>query len=143
VRLGYGERPVSLAFEGLPKAWSEPVFSLEKRIAMRRSIQKALNLIPEDFRIVLILRDVEEWSSREVADRLGIPDAAVRQRLHRARTAMAELLRPELCEGPELTCGGQLDLLLDYIDRALPAELQTPVHEHIQGCEACTGLMNT
>jgi len=71
VRLGDGERPVSLAFEGLPKAWSEPGPSLEKRIAMRRSIQKALNLIPEDFRIVLILRDVEEWSSREVADRLG------------------------------------------------------------------------
>jgi len=56
---------------------------------------------------------------------------------------MAELLRPELCEGPELTCGGELDLLLDYIDCALPAELQTPVHEHIEGCQACTGLMNT
>ena len=132
----------SVAFEGLPAAWSEPGPNLEKRVAMRRSIQRALDEIPEEFRIVLLLRDVEELSSRETAEKLGITDALVRQRLHRARTIMAEMLRPELCDGPELTCGGQLDLLLDYIDKLLPADLQQPVQDHIALCPTCTGLLN-
>jgi RNA polymerase sigma-70 factor (ECF subfamily) len=132
---------VASAFEGLAGAWTEPGPRLETKLAMRTAIQKALRLIPEEFRTVLVLRDVEELSSREVAERLGIPDATVRQRLHRARAAMAEILRPELCGGAELTCGGQLDLLLDYIDAALPAELQVPVHEHLESCETCGSLL--
>jgi RNA polymerase sigma-70 factor (ECF subfamily) len=143
VSISDGERPVSLAFEGLPVAWSEPSPSLEKRLIMRRSLQKALDMIPEEFRTVLILRDVEGLSSQEVADQLGVPDGTVRQRLHRARSAMAELLRPELCTGPELTCGGQLDLLLDYIDNALPSDLYPLVHGHIEGCEPCNSLLQT
>ena len=55
---------------------------------------------------------------------------------------MAEMLRPELCEGPELTCGGRLDLLLDYIDNSLPQDLQQPVHSHIESCPACTHLLS-
>jgi RNA polymerase sigma-70 factor, ECF subfamily len=132
----------SVAFEGLPAAWSEPGPNLEKRVAMRRSIQRALDEIPEDFRVVLLLRDVEELSSGETAEKLGITDALVRQRLHRARTIMAEMLRPELCDGPELTCGGQLDLLLDYIDKVLSANLQQPVHNHIESCPTCSGLLD-
>lgn len=143
VSLGGDGRAVDIAFEGIPTAWSEPGPSLEKRLAMRRAIERALRLIPEDLRTVLLLRDVEELSSREVAEAMGINDAAVRQRLHRARTAMAEILRPELCDEPALTCGGQLDLLLDYIDNALSAELQGPVHQHIEGCEACSHLLKT
>lgn len=129
------------ALESIPAAWSDSGVSFEKRMAMRRAIQTALASIPEELRIVLLLRDVEEMSSKEVAERLRISDALVRQRLHRARTAMAELLRPELCQGPELTCGGQLDLLLDYIDRCLPAELQSPVHQHLETCEPCGALL--
>jgi RNA polymerase sigma-70 factor (ECF subfamily) len=143
VSLGDEHRAVNPAFEGLPLAWSEPAPTMEKRLTMSRALQKALSQIPEEFRTVLLLRDVEELSSREVSERLGIPDATVRQRLHRARTAMAELLRPELCNGPELTCGGQLDLLMDYIDKALPADLQTPVHQHIEGCATCHSLHET
>jgi len=137
------DRSVGIAFEGLPPAWSEPAPSIEKRVAMRSALDRALKAIPEDLRTVLLLRDVEDLSSREVAERLGVPDATVRQRLHRARTAMAELLRPELCNGPELTCGGRLDLLLDYIDNVLAADLQITVHNHIERCHDCSSLRNT
>jgi len=138
-----GAGTVELAFEGIPSAWAEPGPSLEKRLAMRRAIQKALALVPPELSTVLILRDVEQLSSKEVADQLGIPDANVRQRLHRARVAIAELLRPGLCDGPELTCGGQLDLLMDYIDNALPLELQPPVHAHLESCAPCCALLKT
>lgn len=116
---------------------------LEKQIAMRRAIERALQQIPEEFRAVLLLRDVEELSSKEAAELLGIPDSLVRQRLHRARTVMAEILRPELCSGPELTCGGQLNLLMDFIDGLLPAEMSEPVNSHIASCEACSSLLST
>jgi len=141
VSLANDDQPVGSGFEGLPGMWSETGPSLEKRAAMRRALQRALDQIPEDFRVVLLLRDVEDLSSRETAEQLGITDALVRQRLHRARTIMAELLRPELCEGPALTCGGQLDLLLDYIDSTLPPDLQQPVHDHIESCPACSSLL--
>jgi RNA polymerase sigma-70 factor (ECF subfamily) len=141
VSLANDTHPVAAAFEELPGMWTETGPSLEKRAAMRRALQRALDQIPQDFRIVLLLRDVEELSSRETAEQLGITDTLVRQRLHRARTIMAELLRPELCEGPALTCGGQLDLLLDYIDSTLPPDLQQPVHDHIESCPACTNLL--
>lgn len=136
-----GDHVANSQIAGLPAAWSEPGVGLEKRVAMRRAIQNALDMLPEEFRVVLLLRDVEELSSKETADQIGVSDSLVRQRLHRARTIMAEMLRPELCSGPELTCGGQLDLLLDYIDQALPQELQTPVHDHITGCPACSELL--
>jgi RNA polymerase sigma-70 factor (ECF subfamily) len=115
---------------------------LEKQIAMRRAIDRALQQVPEEFRIVLLLRDVEELSSKQAAEHLGIPDVLVRQRLHRARGAMAELLKPELCSGSELTCGGRFDLLMDFIDDLLPAELTSPVGAHIRSCVACTCLLD-
>lgn len=115
--------------------------TLEKQIAMRHTVEKALQQIPEEFRTVLLLRDVEELSSKEAAELIGISDSLVRQRLHRARTMMAEILRPELCSGRELTCGGQLDLLMDYIDGLLSVEMFDPVDSHIASCEACTRLL--
>lgn len=115
--------------------------TIEKQIAMRRAIERALKQLPEEFRVVLLLRDVEEFSSKEAAQQLGISDALVRQRLHRARSVMAEILRPELCAGPELTCGGRLDLLMDFIDGLLPAELFRTVDTHISSCAHCSQLL--
>lgn len=52
----------------------------------------ALSRIPESFRQVVILADVEEFAYREIADMLQIPAGTVMSRLHRAR----KLLRVEL-----------------------------------------------
>jgi RNA polymerase sigma-70 factor (ECF subfamily) len=143
IPLADDERVLVSGMEARPITGSESGPDLEKRTAMRHAIQRALNKIPEEFRVVLLLRDVEELSSKETAEQLGVTDALVRQRLHRARTIMAEMLRPELCAGPGLTCGGRMDLLLDYIDNALPGDLQQPVHDHIHGCPACSNLVST
>ena len=127
-------------FAGLAAAWPPSGPSLEERVAMRRTLERALEELPEELRLVLILRDVEEFSSKEVAGVLGVTDANVRQRLHRARTIMAELLRPELCSGSDLTCGGQLDLLFDYIDNLLLPAPQQLVRDHISTCPTCSEL---
>lgn len=56
----------------------------------------ALDQLPEEFRTVIVLRDVQGLESGAVAVSLGISDALVRQRLHRARQALAKLLQPAM-----------------------------------------------
>ena len=55
-------------------------------------VQKALNQLKPDFRMVLILSDVEEFSYEEIAEMLTIPIGTVRSRLHRARDMMRQTL---------------------------------------------------
>ena len=55
------------------------------REALDEPIQAALASLPADFRLVLILADIEEFSYDEISDMLGCPIGTVRSRLHRAR----------------------------------------------------------
>lgn len=55
-----------------------------------------IRALPESYRIVLMLRDIEELDTREVADLLDLSEAAVKVRLHRARAALKKLLEPVL-----------------------------------------------
>ena len=48
--------------------------------------------LPETYRTVLLLRDIEELSTREAAEALGIGENALKLRLHRARQALATKL---------------------------------------------------
>ena len=106
-------------------------------LALRQIVWRAIDQLPEEQRVVLVLRDVEEFSSDEVAERLHLSSDAVRQRLHRARKYIAETLSPELCGADEMTCGGRLDLLLDMIDGMLSEEFRVPVTNHVAGCPNC------
>ena len=56
----------------------------------RRILEDAIDLLPEHYRAVLVLKDVEELSNEEVADAVGDSVAAVKTRLHRARMALRE-----------------------------------------------------
>jgi len=55
-------------------------------------IQKALDALRPEFRMVMILSDVEEFSYEEIAEMLDVPIGTVRSRLHRARDAMRQKL---------------------------------------------------
>lgn len=58
----------------------------------RRTLERALDALPARYRAVLVLRDVEELSTEEVAEVTGESVGAVKSRLHRARMAMREQL---------------------------------------------------
>lgn len=62
------------------------------RREIRRLLEQAIDGLPEPFRIVLILRDVEEMSVEETAQQLRINPATVRTRLHRARAQLRKSL---------------------------------------------------
>jgi RNA polymerase sigma-70 factor (ECF subfamily) len=58
----------------------------------REVIRRAVDRLPHHYRMVLLLRDVEELSSDEVAEILGESVASMKSRLHRARMALREQL---------------------------------------------------
>lgn len=57
-----------------------------------RLIEEALQKIPIDYRLVLILRDMEDLSTKEASDILEISESNVKVKLHRARLMMREEL---------------------------------------------------
>ena len=56
-------------------------------------VSNAINTLPSDFRTVIILCDVEEFSYEEMAKIIDIPIGTVRSRLNRARNMLKEKLR--------------------------------------------------
>jgi RNA polymerase sigma-70 factor, ECF subfamily len=73
--------------------------SPERRLLGRETwahLQKAIEALPEHQRLVLILRDVEGCSTKEVGNALGFQDVNTRVLLHRARAKVRVALRPYL-----------------------------------------------
>jgi RNA polymerase sigma-70 factor, ECF subfamily len=66
------------------------------RLQVRELLEHAVEDLPEPFRIVLILRDIEDMSIDETALHLGIKQATVKTRLHRARNLMREILAQKM-----------------------------------------------
>jgi RNA polymerase sigma factor (sigma-70 family) len=60
--------------------------------ALRRDLASAIESLPAHYREVLLLRDFEEQTIGEIAARVGDGPAAVKSRLHRARTLAREYL---------------------------------------------------
>jgi RNA polymerase sigma-70 factor, ECF subfamily len=61
-------------------------------IATAIDVQRALLEVPEDFRAVLILCDVQDLSYDDAASIVGVPVGTVKSRLHRGRVALARAL---------------------------------------------------
>ena len=60
----------------------------------RHVVREAIDTLPDTYRTILLLRDIEGFSTQEAADSLGIEPGAAKVRLHRARSALKKLLEP-------------------------------------------------
>ena len=60
----------------------------------RDHVRRAIEQVPESYRVVLLLRDIEGLDTEETARLLGLTQNAVKVRLHRARQALHGLLDP-------------------------------------------------
>lgn len=77
-------------------SWREiPAQELERK-ELARLLREAIAGLPEIYRNVVILRDIEEMDSRAAAGVLGISEGAVKVRLHRARALLQRTLAPKL-----------------------------------------------
>jgi RNA polymerase sigma-70 factor (ECF subfamily) len=62
------------------------------RAETRRIVRESIERLPDTYRVIVLLRDIEELSTDETARLLGITTMAVKLRLHRGRQALRELL---------------------------------------------------
>jgi RNA polymerase sigma-70 factor (ECF subfamily) len=70
---------------------TDPISEAHRRIITAES-QEALDSLPEDYRVMIVLADVEELSYKEIAAIVGCPIGTVMSRLHRARKKMQRRL---------------------------------------------------
>ena len=63
---------------------------------MRQALERAMATLPENYRAVILLRDLEELSTGETAHILDVSEDTVKQRLHRGRLALRQALDEHL-----------------------------------------------
>lgn len=74
---------------------SHPAYALERR-ELAQALERALDKLPLEYRTVLVLRDVEQRSTTETAESLGVSEENVRVRLHRSRAALRALIQEDI-----------------------------------------------
>lgn len=72
--------------------WSSLPDDAAQRSEIRRMIGQAIKELPDSYRAVILLRDVEELTTEEAASVLDVSTDVVKTRLHRARLAMRQKL---------------------------------------------------
>ena len=77
---------------GQPAHESSILEQLEKR-EVQAKVQECINLLDDEYREVLVLRDIQGFSYEEISDILKIPDGTVKSRLFRARDALKAFLK--------------------------------------------------
>jgi len=79
--------------------WPDGADVLLEKEENRDLVRAAIDRLPEKFRTVLILRDIEDYDTAETAEALGLTAAGVKTRLHRARLALRGLLDTHFARG--------------------------------------------
>lgn len=76
-----------------------PVQEPDESVLHQRQLARALDALPDGYRTVLVLHDVEGLTHEEIGEKLGIATGTSKSQLHKARARMRELLAPR--EQPE------------------------------------------
>jgi RNA polymerase sigma-70 factor, ECF subfamily len=87
--------------------WGNPETEFLNRL-LREDLERAIDELPDAFRVIVVMVDVQGLSYREVADVLGIPIGTVRSRLARGRGRLQQALWDHAREAG-LTAGTALD----------------------------------
>jgi RNA polymerase sigma-70 factor, ECF subfamily len=87
--------PSNIVSFPLMPATPDPEHAAAQR-QIRHLIERAIDDLPEAFRVVFVMRDVEDLSTEETAALLGLPPATVKTRLHRARRELRCALDEQL-----------------------------------------------
>jgi RNA polymerase sigma-70 factor (ECF subfamily) len=79
--------------------WQETAETALERREVRELVRRTIDELPETYRAVLLLRDIEGFDTEQAARLLGVTPNAVKVRLHRARQALRTLLEPHMTGG--------------------------------------------
>jgi RNA polymerase sigma-70 factor (ECF subfamily) len=103
-------------------------------------VARALDGLADDYREVLLLRDAEGLTAPEAALALGVSVDALKSRLHRARTALRDALRPMLdADAPPASpsCPDVVRALSRKLEDELDAGACAEMEKHVEGCTSC------
>ena len=81
------------------KAWTNEALQMIQRDETKTTVRKAIDQLPESYRTVLLMRDIEGLDTKAVAEAMDVSENVIKVRLHRARQALRELLDPWMREG--------------------------------------------
>ena len=121
----------------------DPESAVESR-ELVAALTRAMGRLPDDYREVLLLRDVEGLSAAEVAPVLGISVDALKSRLHRAREALRTQLRPML--EPALGTPNSCPDIVAMWSKKLEGDLSqgdcSAMEDHMRTCPSCGSACN-
>jgi len=114
----------------------------------RKELQRAVLKIPPDYRMILVLHDMEELSPKEVAQITGLREGTVRVRLHRARVFLRNQLARKVPQPGrriklrrQLECKRLFAALSEYIDQELDPALCDKLEHHLDDCSPCKAYL--
>jgi len=76
-----------------PASRERTPYALAEHQDLRAQLKQALETLPITLRTAVVLRDLQELSYQEIADRLGLPEGTVKSRINRGRIELAHQLR--------------------------------------------------
>lgn len=79
-------------------AWNQTALAGIEQQENQRIVRACIERLPEDYRTVIVLRDLQELDTKATAELLGLSEGNVKVRLHRARQALRTLLTPHFSE---------------------------------------------
>jgi RNA polymerase sigma-70 factor (ECF subfamily) len=106
--------------------------------------------IPPQYRLILVLHDMEDLDTREVAQITGLREGTVRVRLHRARLFVRrELAAPSASKGKKrkrrnhkpVECKRLFAGLSDYIDKRVDDLSCARIQKHLADCPPCVAFV--
>jgi len=122
-----------------------------------RRLRDAVQKLPPEYRLILVLHDMEELSDSDISEITGLRPGTVRVRLHRARlfvrkelakrdsaAASARPAKQSSVEAPPPRygrCKKMFAQLSDYLDEILDDSLCAELEKHMDGCEPCQGFL--
>ena len=123
-------------------------------------LRQAIQELPANYRIILVLRDMEGLSDEEVAEITGLRPGNVRVRLHRARLFVRKKLAGENAESARgkksevrshsaasasiprpTSCKAMFSQLSNYLDEQLDDSLCEQLEQHMEGCDPCKAFL--
>jgi RNA polymerase sigma-70 factor (ECF subfamily) len=133
------------------------MFAIRSQEAWR--VREAIQKLPPQYRIVLVLRDMEGLTDGEVAEITGLRSVNVRVRLHRARLFVRKELmkrwKPRSTKGVRAAgshvnelqrparCKAMFAELSNYLDEQLDDSLCEELEQHLDGCGPCMAFLAT
>jgi RNA polymerase sigma-70 factor, ECF subfamily len=113
----------------------------------RETVAAALDKLDPDWREVIVLRDIEGLSATEVAEVTGVSVAAVKSRLHRARTALREHLLGVVGGEPASpsppSCPDVLTMLSKKLEDEISPDVCAKMESHLEDCPHCKSLCDS